>query len=114
MKVTASAAMLGAMLLGSGAAQAAFLSGSQLYDLCRKKESMEQAGCMGYIDGVVDAFLSWRTQVNLPGCLPAGVTGVQLRDRVVQWLDKNPQARGDTADNLVRDALFDAWPACAR
>ena len=90
----------------------AYYSGNSLFDLCKKNEE----ACAIYIDGVNDGFFASTIGTNrdLAYCIPAGSTGPQVRDVVVQYLTNHPEERQRLASVLVAEALAHAWPQCEK
>jgi hypothetical protein len=92
---------------------ATFLDGNQLYEICGGTTKVNEASCLAYIDGTTDTLEAMRWGENKPpDCLPAGSTGKQVRDVVMQYLSSHPQDRAKPAAPLVLMAVFTAWPAC--
>ena len=94
-----------AMLLGSPASYAGFITGNSLANDCEKNDSMFQDGfCYGYVLGVYD---------SNPGdliCAPNGVTGKQLLSIVRKFFRERPEILHDEAAVLVTVALAEAFP----
>ena len=93
-------------LLGCGTAHAEFYTGNDLLRMMRGG-TLEQANALGYVVGVADAL----HKITL--CVPNGVTVGQANDVVLNWLDRNPQARHFSADSVVAAALGQSW-ACKK
>jgi Rap1a immunity proteins len=109
-----------------------FQTGNTLLALCTSADAGEKGVCLGYVEGVTDAvtnatnnayFRRTGTTIKpiephwLPGsfvpptaCISAGVTGNQVRDIAVQYLQANPASRNDAAFPLVGAALEQAFP----
>jgi hypothetical protein len=97
------------MSSGNVLAGVVFESGNSLIEYCRDTSKVGKAYCYGYIAGVADAMegdplLGWRT------CLPDGVTVGQIGDVVKAWLGSHPEDRHFVADELVDEALAEAFP----
>ena len=114
------------VLMSSGAwAGHAFETGESLLNECRQSDG---AHCIAYIFGVVDTMA---VNVHDPSvkidpkrrdipiaryshsywaCPPERVTGGQLRDIVVRFLQDNPGEWRRTAARLVARALSEAFP----
>lgn len=104
--------------LFSGAADAGFYTGKELYEVCTterdSKTYVENTyECVAYITGAVDAFNTTREANKLKKCIPANVTISQLKDVTVDFLRENPADRNTSASTLVFAATRKAWP-CAR
>jgi hypothetical protein len=79
----------------------------------------ELAGCDAYIEGVADTIATYHDLSERPGsavkvppdvCIPARVTGVVLREKVVGWLREHESERGKPLHQLVYRALLAAYP----
>ncbi|MXO75339.1 hypothetical protein GRI40_08950 [Altererythrobacter aerius] len=95
-----------------------FKSGNDLHSACGTDLNaptglIEHGNCMGYIQGTMDAYMTFRAETNQPSCFAAGVTGVQVRDLVVAQLRENPQERHNTAARLVVKAISPLIVPCA-
>ena len=62
--------------------------------------------------GAYDGFMFQRLTRNQPRCTPRNLTGGQLREVVVEYLEKNPDNRTMDASALVWNAILAEWPAC--
>lgn len=97
---------LSAILVASTAG--AFQNGNGLLRYCQSGTEGDNV-CIAYIMGVADTFESLRAFNSRPHCSPSGVTGKQIRDVVVQYLEKNPARRDETGPSLVIEAMVAAW-----
>ncbi len=96
-------------------AQAYFLDGDELMNNCSVKiadERFDPQICVTYIMGAYDAFMFQRLIRNQPRCTPRTLTGGQLRDVVVEYLESHPDNRAMDASSLVWNAIIAEWPAC--
>jgi len=95
---------------------------------CMKNSSL----CSGYILGILDGHLSWKTTMDaykrlypptseemndpvlrwsLPHyCLPAKVTVSQIQQVTMNYLKEHPDMLGVHAERLINDALNSAFP----
>lgn len=97
------------------AADASFYTGVELYKVCTtdrgSKTYVDQTyECIAYITGAVDAFRTTRNVTKVKSCIPADVTISQLRTVTIDYLQKNPKQRGESASDLVFAATRTAWP----
>ena len=65
--------------------------------------------CLAYIMGVADTFEGMRVANGRSPCAPPNIVGKQIRDVTVQFLDKNPARRNESAAGLVIEAMVLAW-----
>ena len=87
-----------------------FMTGNDLYAACEADLNtptglIEFGNCMGYIQGSVDSYMTFRAETKQSSCLAPGVKGVQVRDMVKAYLRDNPAQRHLTASNLVVQAI---------
>lgn len=110
------AALIAALSLAAPAHAAGnttvFRTGNDLLPLCRELQGDEIATCYGYLQGVIDGQSSGLVRAT-NYCLVAGVTGRQIRDIVVAYLEAHPENRHQRGAWLVTYALNDAFP-CPR
>ena len=95
--------LVGLMLFCS-AAQAQYQSGNELYSDLIGRTDVEQMFGLGYVVGVVDAYIGKEV------CVPQTVTQGQLAEVVKQFLGSRPQVRHQPADVLVVLAVMQYWP----
>jgi len=95
----------------AGSAQAHFLNGNKLYELCTAPapEYLKEAQCLGYVQATADYLNSLRFVNHLPECPPTDANTRQVVDVVVNYLRDRPQDRNSDADTLVVFALTSAW-----
>jgi hypothetical protein len=80
-----------------------YLNGKSLYDLCISSSPAKREGCVGYLEGIVDA---GDNELIGSTCVPPGVTGDQLRDTFVKLLREHATwDRHLPADMLARMAF---------
>jgi hypothetical protein len=67
---------------------------------------------VGYIEGAVDTFtvISASEHQPPPFCLPTGITGKQLSDIVLRYMDRHPEARYLAGSGHVVLAMQEAFP----
>lgn len=88
-----------------------FMTGAQLLERC-ESEGYKEAVCLGYIQGVADAFeslmkLGLMTETI---CIPNQVTVGQLTKVVVKCLNEHPEELHYRADGEVYLAYAEAFP----
>ncbi len=94
-----------AMLLGSPASYADFITGNSLAQDCEKNDSMFEDGfCYGFVIGVFDTIQGEKI------CAPDGVTIKQVQSIVKKYLKENPASLHFGAELLVSLALMKAFP----
>jgi hypothetical protein len=107
------ALLLGAALaLASGRAEAAFLTGEQLLQLCHSSTAQDHAICSAYIVGVADALVSVEGASTLPrrACFAPTVTSNALIASVMAHAAQRPQDARGTGSDLVYTALVTFYP----
>ena len=95
------------------------LTGAKLVELCTSKDPKLVSGCTAYIDGIADtsAFYQRLRPMDgskgekLPGyiCVPGPVTGVQLREGVVNWFKTHQDQANRQASGIVLRALDELY-----
>ena len=85
------------------------LSGGDLVSVCTDKEDKtREALCVGYLTGVSETLT--RVLQTSGICAPDGITLDTLITTVVDYINKHPHKRQDSAVSLVWSALVDHWP----
>ena len=107
-----SLALAGVVLAGCGRAEAAFLGGKQLLELCRSSDKQDHAICSAYIVGTADAMVSLQGFTTLPrrACFAPQVTSNELINAVVSHAAQRPQDAGGSGADLVYTALATFFP----
>lgn len=96
-------------------AHADFINGKQLQLYCLSQNPNDDAICIVYVTGAVDAFTTMdliaRKTENTPAryCIPDDVGPDQLRQVVVNWLDRPETNLDFAATLLVLGAIDDAY-----
>ena len=81
-------------------------TGDQLYEDCNAElGSPQNVFCTGYVMGVSDSLVSERLI-----CTPEGVGAAQEIGVIVNFLRDRREERLDTAHNVVKLALMEAFP----
>jgi hypothetical protein len=101
-------AALFAAILAARPAPASFLDGHSLLRLCGGN-SADKSACTGYIQGASDQWNLYRALTRTAQCGPETLTGGQLRDVVVVYLQKHPEHLIDSAAALVVEAMTASW-----
>jgi ApbE superfamily uncharacterized protein (UPF0280 family) len=91
------------------------IDGSRLLATCTSSTVAMARGCEAYLSGIADASTLFSREVNgaRPAgaiCIPNELTGPQLRQRVVEWLNANPRDRRRPAGEIVLHILREAYP----
>jgi hypothetical protein len=84
------------------------LDGQSLLHLC-SGNSADKNACTAYIQGASDQWNLYRALTRTTQCGPETLTGGQLRDVVVVYLQKHPEHLIDSAAGLVVEAMTAAW-----
>ena len=82
-----------------------FYNGTQLYNLCRAANAIDEAVCEGYILGVQDAIYSGHLSDHFNICLPEGVEPDQIRLMLIRFIENNPDIMNFAAEGLVAKTL---------
>ena len=107
--------LLTALVLPPAPAAASSFDGGQLQLYCHSQEPLDDAICIVYITGAVDAFtamdlIAQKTEGAEPRfCIPDGVGPDNLRDVTVSWLARPDTNLDFAATLLVLGALEDAY-----
>lgn len=96
--------LLLSLLLVCTTSQAQYQSGNDLYGDLIGRTDAEQMFALGYVVGVVDAYIQKEV------CVPQNVTQGQLAEVVTLFLAGRPQIRHQPADVLVVLAVRQHWP----
>lgn len=109
------ALFLASVAMPSQPAQADFIDGRQLQLYCASQNPADEAICIVYITGAVDAF----TTVDLIAektngaerifCMPDGVQPDQLKAMTLGWLQRDATDLDYTATLLIWGAMKDAY-----
>lgn len=107
----------------SGMAQAqrfSNLSGGKLVEYCSSSNRAAVEACTAYVDGVSDTASFYQFLLPADGskgqklpdyiCVPGPTTGPQLRETVVGWARRHPDALRDSAAKVTMRALNDTYP----
>jgi hypothetical protein len=100
------------LLLLPLAASANFLDGDELIARCTSARPDSVNTCLGYLTGIADSDSgapAWRMQKSL-FCIPQGVTVVQLRRTLLDYLQRHPEERDFNAAMLVGNAFIESFP----
>jgi len=97
----------GLLILVPAVCSADFQSGNELYSYCTDTAAVADTYCIGYIEGIADTMRHDNNQVC--GEL-YHVTGTQVKDITVQFLQQHPEQRQYAAESLVRLAMSAAFP----
>lgn len=115
----ASLAVLAACAGSAHAERFSPIDGGKLVSLCTGRDKGVVADCTAYINGVSDAASFYQNLRPADGskggklpaylCLPTTITGVQMRDAVVNWAKSHPESQRLQASGLVLRALHDTF-----
>jgi hypothetical protein len=88
--------------------------GASLMSKCTSRDRAVMQGCEAYVSGVSDAVPRLaRSNQDAVACVPDATTGTQMREALVAWAAKNPDARKRPAIDVVLQMLRDTYP-CKR
>ena len=90
--------------MSSFAAKAEFMDGNKLYSRLTSSDVGDKLLGIGYVMGVTDTLMTIKVYP------PANMIAKQAVDMVVQFLERNPKDRTNTADVIVGHVLSTAWP----
>ena len=94
--------------MSSFAAKAEFMDGNMLYYRLTSSDVGDKLLGIGYVMGVTDTLMT--IKVCPPANMIAKQAVKQAVDMVVQFLERNPKDRTNTADVIVGHVLSTAWP----
>ena len=94
--------------MSSFAAKAEFMDGNMLYSRLTSSDVGDKLLGVGYVMGVTDTLMT--IKVCPPANMIAKQAVKQAVDMVVQFLERNPKSRTNTADVIVGHVLSTAWP----
>ena len=106
---------LGMGFVFSSVARADFISGNDLKLYCASQDSMDDAVCLLYITGAVDALATADRIGNemsgnaLQFCIPEGVSPDSLKSVVRDWLNRDDAPLDFGATLLILGAITDAY-----
>ena len=112
-----------ALVLLGGAADAqnriSNITGAKLVETCTSRDPRMVEACTAYVDGVSDtaSFYQFLRPADgskgqrLPDyiCVPGPTTGPQLRQSVVEWARRHPEAMRESAAQVTMRALNDTY-----
>ena len=113
------AVMLIAMIVSSMPAKADYINGLQLQQYCLSQNPNDDAICIVYITGAVDAMTTMDLIAEKTGntarqiCLPEQTSPDDLKSVVMKWLQVKQDNLDFAATLLVLGAVQDAY-ACAK
>src|SRR5438067_1375181 len=90
-----------------------FQSGNQLFSSCTataQRSPTDLTFCLGYIAAMGDAMGHGASIEGFRACPVVGVEIGQLKDIVINALQRNPAERHHSAEGLVASALAGAFP----
>jgi Rap1a immunity proteins len=104
-----------ALLASAGAAQADFLSGSQLLAFCRSDQPTEHNLCTTYVVGATDLLTDLQPLMTSgrKACLPTGVTSAALVNAVLAHAAAAPQDADSSGAALVYTSVASVF-ACGK
>src|SRR5690554_3775837 len=93
--------------LGASNAQAYYIIGNSLYDICSDGHQAADNVCRFHIAGVVDS--AEMGLAPFQSCIPAAVSVAQLQDVVTAYYAERPQIRHEAAAPHVINAISAAF-----
>ncbi len=103
--------LLASLLCAPLLANANLLDGVDLVSRCTSERADYVNTCLGYLAGVADtdnAAPAWRMQKSL-FCIPQGVTVVQLRATLLDYLKRHSEELDFNAAMLVGNAFIESY-----
>ena len=88
------------LALFCGSVQAQFLDGNKLLQV----HTSDRPSAIYYVMGVHDGLS------NITICSPLNITGGQITDMVMQFINTTPAIRHQGADAIVSHVLSNMWP----
>lgn len=109
------AALMALALLPGREAEAGYVSGWDLLEICKASPSdpvyrLKGAQCQGYVVGVADTFDCTEQLHGFTWDSSTRVAQPELVKVAVDWLSAHPDLLGREADGLVAAALHDSYP----
>ena len=114
-KFVFAAALLTLALLNADRAQAGFVSGWDLLEICKAhpddaEQKLKLAECTGYVIGAADTFDCQDKLHGFTWNSAATVTQPELVQKVITWLNAHPETLTHEADGLIAAALHESYP----
>jgi hypothetical protein len=91
-------------------AEGGYETGNELLSRCMSSDATDTVSCLGYLFGVADAMNGGDSIYGFKACMPLAVTGGQLKDIAVRFLQANAPNRHFQAASLIANAFQDAFP----
>jgi hypothetical protein len=95
------------------------ITGAKLVETCTNRNPAMVEACTAYIDGVSDAASFYQFLRPTDGskgqrlpdyvCVPGPTTGPQLRQTIVEWARRHPEALRQSAAQVTMRALNDTY-----
>jgi hypothetical protein len=87
------------------------IDGTALLARCTNRDRAAMQGCEAYVSGVADAVAKLaKSKQDAAACVPQSTTGTQMREALIAWAGKNPDARSRPAIEIVLQMLRDTYP----
>lgn len=94
-------------------AWADFMDGNKLYSACiDKTDFTSHVLCAGYLEAIADT-VAGKANTYGTACFAENVTGNQVVDVVIKWLEAHPEARHYSGQSVAVAAIVQAFP-CAK
>jgi hypothetical protein len=84
-----------------------YLTGNKLLEVCASPGGDESL-CLGYILGVADALSEWNYAHDADPCIRPEITGRQIKDIVINYLQQRPEHRSNDGALLTIGAITTA------
>ena len=100
------------VVISSFSANAAFIFGNELYQLCTSDENsqfyfQDESECRGYVTGVYDRLTG--TAKNGVLCLEGKITTGQVKKIFIAYADKNPAKLNRSAYEVDESSIYQAF-----
>ena len=89
-----------------------FYTGNMLLEGCQADDIGHRNACVGYVMAVTDVVDAIGSLHGWRACIPHSVTGNQVTDIALAYIEDAPEERHLVAHSLIARALADAFP-CA-
>lgn len=99
----------------AGAEGIGVATGNELLATCSSEDRIRMSACIGYLQGFSHGVIveSYEAHARKPFCMPEQVTLGQVRDVVIQGLQRNPATRHIESSVLLMLLLQQAFPCPA-
>ncbi|MGO8921266.1 MAG: Rap1a/Tai family immunity protein [Stellaceae bacterium] len=108
--------ILAAALLAPSPCHADFFDGNELSQLCTSEGPVDEAVCLGYVEGAADIHGTWQAYESktvrhepIKECMPEHTTGGELQKVIIRYLQAHPEQLHENASALIIRAIVQEW-----